>query len=159
MRALEPGGPMVRLRPATPGDLDWIVAAESDPANAPFVTQWPRERHARALDDPGMRHLLVEDAGDGRTVGYVILAGLERPRDSVELLRIVITDKGRGYGGETLRWVKRLALEELRTRRLWLDVRPDNPGARRLYEREGFVTEGAGPGGLIILSIRREDRA
>ena len=52
-----------------------------------------------------------------------------------------------------------MALEELRTRRLWLDVRTNNPGAKRLYEQEGFAVEGTGPGGLIILSIRRGDQA
>jgi len=47
-------GDVIRLRPTTPADLDWVLAAEGHP------------------------------------VGYVILAGLARPRDGVELRRIVV---------------------------------------------------------------------
>ena len=52
-----------------------------------------------------------------------------------------------------------MALNDLRTRRLWLDVRANNPRAKRLYEAEGFAVEGTGADGLIILSIRRGDEA
>lgn len=49
-----------------------------------------------------------------------------------------------------------LALEALGTRRLWLDVRANNPRARRLYEQEGYSAESTTPDGLTILSITRE---
>jgi diamine N-acetyltransferase len=150
---------VIRLRRTTPADLGWILAAEGHPENRPFVTRWTRAQHEETLDHPDLRHLVVEDAADGRAVGYVILAGLAGDRDGVELRRIVVTDKGRGYGRATLRLIKTMALDELRTRRLWLDVRANNPKAKRLYEEEGFVVEGTGPDGLIILSIRREDEA
>jgi RimJ/RimL family protein N-acetyltransferase len=149
----------VRLRPTTPADLDWVFAAERHPDNAPFVTQWTRQQHAATLDHPDTRHLIVETIADGRAVGYVILAGLSDPRQGVELRRIVVTDKGRGYGRDTLRRIKTMALDDLRTRRLWLDVRANNPRAKRLYEAEGFVVEGTAPDRLIILAIRREDEA
>jgi diamine N-acetyltransferase len=147
----------VRLRRTTRADLGWVLAAESDPENRPFVTQWTRQEHEDTLDHPDTRHLIVEAVSDGRAVGYVILAGLAAARRDVELRRIVITDKGRGHGREALRLIKKMALEDLRTRRLWLDVRTNNPRAKQLYEQEGFVVEGTAPDGLIILSIRRED--
>jgi diamine N-acetyltransferase len=149
----------VRLRPTTPADLDWVLDAEAHAENAPFVTQWTRAQHAAALDHPDMRHLVVETVPDGRAVGYVILAGLAGARDGVELRRIVVTDKGRGYGRAALRLIKTTALRDLGAARLWLDVRTNNPKAKRLYEEEGFVVEGAGADGLIILSIQGEDRA
>lgn len=152
-------GAFVRLRPTTPADLDWVLAAEGHPDNATFVTQWTRRQHATTLDHPDTRHFIVEAVGSGRAVGYVILAGLSDPRSGIELRRIVVTDKGRGYGRDTLRMIKTIALGDWRTRRLWLDVRPNNPRAKRLYEAEGFTVEGTDPDGLIILSIRREDEA
>ncbi len=69
----------------------------------------------------------------------------------------MVTDKGRGYGRHALRMIKKMYLEDLKTRRLWLDVRPDNPRAKRLYESEGFEVEETGPDGLLVLSIRGED--
>jgi hypothetical protein len=38
-------------------------------------------------------------------------------------------------------------------------VRANNPGAKRLYEAEGFVVEGTDPEDLIVLSIKGRDRA
>jgi diamine N-acetyltransferase len=148
---------LVRLRPTTAADLDWVLEAEGHPDNAPFVTQWTRQQHLATLDHPDTRPLIIETIADGRTVGYVILAGLSDPGRNIELRRIVVTDKGRGYGRDTLRRIKTMALEDLRARRLWLDVRPNNPKAKRLYEAEGFRVEGTDPDGLIILAIRSAD--
>jgi diamine N-acetyltransferase len=149
----------IRLRPTTPADLDWVLEAEAHPENAPFVTRWTRGQHEAALGHADMRHLVIESVLDGRAVGYVILAGLETGRDGLELRRIVVTDKGRGYGRLTLRLIKTMALRDLGAPRLWLDVRTNNPKAKRLYEQEGFVVEGTSPEGLIILSIQGDDRA
>ena len=149
----------VRLRPTAPADLDWVLEAEAHPENAPFVTQWTRGEHATALEHPEMRHLVIETVPDGRAVGYVILAGLAAPRHGIEVRRIVVTDKGRGYGRGTLRLIKTMALRDLGAPRLWLDVRSNNPKAKRLYEEEGFVVERTGADGLIILSIQGKDRA
>jgi RimJ/RimL family protein N-acetyltransferase len=156
-RVLSRAGRSVRLRHTAPADLDWVLAAEGAAENRPYVTQWTRQEHESTLGHPDTSHLIVETLAGARRVGYVILAGLEAAREAVELRRIVITDKGRGYGRETLRLIKTMALDELRTRRLWLDVRTNNPAAKRLYEAEGFAVEGTTHDGLIILSIRRED--
>ena len=133
----------VRLRPTAPADLDWVLEAEAHPENAPFVTRWTRAQHAAALDHADMRHLVIETVPDGRAVGYVILAGLAGARDGAELRRIVVTDKGRGYGRETLRLIKTMAFRDLGAPRLWLDVRTNNPKAKRLYEEVGFVEDRA----------------
>src|SRR5437867_10351881 len=131
-------GALVRLRPTTPADLDWVLEAEGHPDNAPFVTRWTRQQHLATLDHPDTRHFIVESIADERAIGYVILAGLSDPTRGIELRRIVITDKRRGYGRDTLRLIRTMAFEDLRASRLWLDVRPNNPQARRLYEAEGF---------------------
>ncbi len=150
------GAPAVRLRPTTAADLDWVLAAESHPENAPYVTQWTRAQHAEAIAHPDMRHLVLE-SGDGAAVGYLILAGLAGAPGGLELRRIVVTEKRRGHGAEALRLIRKMAFDDLKACRLWLDVRPNNPGAKRLYEKEGFVVEGTAPDGLIILAMRRKD--
>ena len=153
------GAGAVRLRPTTAADLDWVLAAEGHPDNAPCVTQWTRAQHAAALEHVDMRHYVLESVPDRRAVGYVILAGLAGAPGGLEVRRIVVTEKRRGHGRAALRLIKRMAFEERRARRLWLDVRPNNPGAKRLYESEGFAVEGTAPDGLIILSMKGEDRA
>lgn len=129
------------LRPTTEFDLDWVVRVEHDPANADFITTWPRARHSALLREPHSRHFVVVDAA-GERLGYVILRGIGEPDGCVELLRIVIAEPGRGVGRAVLRLVKQMVFEELDAHRLWLDVVTTNERARALYRSEGFVEEG-----------------
>jgi RimJ/RimL family protein N-acetyltransferase len=129
----------LRLRPTRDDDLGYVVAAEADPANAPFLAPSPREEHAAFLRDAGHRHLVAE-AGGAR-VGFVLLR-LHTADRAVELRRLAVTEKRRGHGRAALRAATALAFEEHGAHRLWLDVKPGNAVARALYRSEGFVEEG-----------------
>ena len=154
----------VRLRRTLEADLGFVLSAEESGENRPFVSVWAREQHLAALTSEDLSHLIIENIADGGRVGYVILAGLADPNLSIEFRRIVVTDKGNGYGKEALRLVKRLAFEELKAHRLWLDVKEHNVRARHVYESEGFVVEGvlrecfkteAGFESLVVMSMLR----
>ena len=156
----------IRLRRTTEDDLDFVLSAEWNPANSPFVACWSREQHASVFAAPDGAHLIIETQPEGQRVGYVIMAGLQNPNASIELGRIVITEKNHGYGREALRLVKSMAFEELNAHRLWLDVKAHNQRARHLYESEGFIFEGtlrdcvktnAGFESLVIMSILRDE--
>ena len=127
------------LRPTRADDLGYVVATESDADNAPYLAPSPRVEHEAFLGDPRQRHLIAEV--EGRPVGFVLMR--LHPEDrAVELRRLAVTEKGRGYGRATLRAVARAAFEEHGAHRLWLDVKPHNERARALYRSEGFVEEG-----------------
>jgi len=132
---------ILALRPTAREDLDFVLATEQDRENSSFVQHWTPQQHADALRDRDLSHLIIERITPKLSVGYVILAGLENPHHSVELQRLVIKDKGKGYGTAALRLIKNLAFEQLHAHRLWLDVKDFNFVARRLYEKEGFVIE------------------
>ena len=158
----------IHLRPTTEADLDFVLDAEQNADNRQFITVWNRERHQQAANSDDERHYIVESAADGQRVGYVLVAGLTNPNRSIEFRRMVITDKAKGYGRETLRFVKKLAFEELKAHRLWLDVKEHNSRARSLYESEGFVVEGtlreciktdSGYESLVIMSILSEEES
>ena len=100
------------------------------------------EEHQVALGNPNVLHLLALDKRDNRLIGFAILTGLPNPNYRIELKRLVITDKGKGYGKGTLSLIKSLTFGQLGAHRLWLDVRSNNPRARHVYESEGFVVEG-----------------
>ena len=133
---------MILLRKANAEDVPYILAVENSEENTPFITQWSREQHLEALADPDQMHLIVEAKPNSRPIGYVIMAGLQNPHQSLELRRLAIQDKGKGYGRKTLRLVKSWAFGQLGTHRLWLDVRDHNTRARHLYASEGFKVEG-----------------
>ena len=129
------------LRATTEKDLDLVLRIENDPENAAFIGQWSRERHRVAIDDPGMAHWLVVSEGDRQVVGYLILVGLDNPHRNLELARLAITEKDKGYGRQALRLVKCRAFQEAGAHRLWLDVMENNHRARHLYRSEDFVEE------------------
>ena len=70
------------------------------------------------------------------------MLGLTEPGGSIALKRLVVTEKGFGYGRTALRLIERFAFEEIGAHRLWFGVKEHNPRARRLYGDEGYVVEG-----------------
>jgi len=135
------GARVVRLRPTTEGDLAFVLREEDDEGNRPSIGRWPRGRHLEALADPDVEHSIVEDEG-GAPVGYAILTGVGDPGRVVCLKRLMVAEKGRGYGRAVLRLIRERAFGALGAHRLWLDVKEGNARARSLYESEGFVQEG-----------------
>jgi diamine N-acetyltransferase len=133
---------LIQVRPTQIDDLAFVLQAENHPANATFVEQWSHDRHVAALTDPDFAHRIVERRSDGQPIGYIILVGLKNMHQSLEFRRIVITDKGHGFGRAAVRLVKQLAFEQYHAHRLWLDVRAHNRRAQQLYQSEGFVIEG-----------------
>lgn len=133
---------LVTLRPTLPADLDFVLAAEQDEQNRRWILPWERSQHQSLLEDPDWAHWIIIAASTGGPVGFVILAGRTNPNHSVELKRIVVTQKGQGYGRATLRLVQQQVFEQWQAHRLWLDVKEHNERARWLYESVGFVVEG-----------------
>jgi RimJ/RimL family protein N-acetyltransferase len=130
------------LRPTTETDLDFVLAAESDPDNTPYVARWTREEHQKTFNSPEWRHLIIEEIGELKRLGYVILQDVGNPNLSLQLRRIVAVEKGKGYGTRAIQLVKNYAFKELGQHRLWLDVKTFNDRARRVYRACGFVEEG-----------------
>ena len=133
--------PSITLRPAHPGDADYIAGAEAVPEIARFVFPWPADRHVEKMAEPSSGYYICENAS-AAPVGYAILCGLDNPNRSVELMRIAVTERERGVGSAFLSMITREAFENLGAHRFWLDVFPDNDRARHVYRRFGFVEEG-----------------
>jgi diamine N-acetyltransferase len=153
----------VHLRQTRNTDLDYVLAAEHGEDNRPFIIPWTREQHLQAMADRDCAHLIAEA---NTKVGYVILAGLLDPNRSVEFRRIVITDKGQGYGRAVITLVKELVFDTYKAHRLWLDVKEQNARARQLYQQSGFIVEGTlreclrrgtGYDSLVIMSVLQRE--
>lgn len=113
-----------------------VCAWERDPENSPFVEVWPEKRHLAAIHDSMERHLVLDV--DGRAVGYVLLAGIDGANPIVEFRRIVVAEKGNGFGQAAVALVVELAFAELGARELWLDFAEHNKRARSIYQKNGF---------------------
>jgi diamine N-acetyltransferase len=171
---------LVQLRPTQPVDLNFVLTAEYHPDSRPYVSQWSHEQHLAALTDPDIAHLMIETANEtaaipgsgepapepAQPVGYAIIAGLCDPNQCIELRRLVIVPKERGYGKAALAQIKQFAFQTHSAHRLWLDVKVGNDRAQAVYRAAGFTAEGTlrdgiktadGFESLIIMSLLRPD--
>jgi diamine N-acetyltransferase len=132
----------LRLRSTREEDLDYVISIEQAEENKRFIMPWEWEQHRAALSNTDLAHLIIETVEENRVVGFVLIAGLENVHHCIELRRIVITEKRKGYGKGALQLIKKLAFGKWKAHRLWLDVFEYNLAARHLYESQGFLTEG-----------------
>ena len=149
-------------------DLDFVSQVESDPHNLPFITPWERTQHEAAIRFPDFRHFIIEGGAGLDAAGFLILIGCRSQNQSLELKRMVVQSKGAGYGRAALRVAKKVAFDDLRAHRLWLDVKEGNSRAQALYDSEGFVVEGrlreavkvpSGFESLVVMSMLRSEFA
>ena len=143
----------VYLRAVERDDLPRFVAWLNDygtsrnlalrsPLSLPMEERW----FERVVDDQGRRGyvftacLVVDD----RPIGNLGFEELDLVNGSagVGLMIGEARDRGRGHGTDMLRAALGFGFGSLRLERIWLDVYDHNPGARRVYERVGFVHEG-----------------
>ncbi len=136
----------ISFRLATAADVPALLE-QMQPFNAGEGIVWRPERVERALlrllDSPDLGLVVVACAAD-RLLGYLVLAfgySLEYGgRDAfVDELWLVPEARGRGLGEGMLKAAEHHA-RAADVGALHLVVRPENEGARRLYEREGFKT-------------------
>lgn len=131
----------MRLSKTRERDIEMIVSIENEADNAAFIFPNTLQEHLDLVHHPDIAHLILQD-DHKKPLGFVILAGLENTNKSIEFRRIVILEKGRGYGRMAISIIKRYCFEELKCHRLWLDVLEHNERARHLYQSEGFQQEG-----------------
>ena len=127
------------IRDALLEDLDRFRLMELDGDTAPFINPYPLERHQAEFEKAEIRYKSILGPS-GELVGFMILA-LDPDGVSLELRRIVVAVRGRGYGKVVLRRAGELAREFGRSR-VWLDVFAHNERARHVYEGAGFELVG-----------------
>ncbi|MCW3126964.1 MAG: hypothetical protein JWO03_2622 [Bacteroidetes bacterium] len=136
------GNANIGLRNTLPEEILTVRSMESHTDNNRFVLNYSAERHRQVIESSDEEHLTIWDKATNEMIGYVILAGLSNPNLSLELRRLVIQSKGKGFGRQVVKLIKQYCFEQLRFHRLWLDVYEDNERAIHLYRSEGFVQEG-----------------
>lgn len=128
------------LERLTEVDFHFVTQSEQHPDNRRFVGQWTHEQYRQALTNP--TYCCFGFVVNQVLVGHCILANLQDPDDAIQLKRLVITTKGKGYGRAALTEIIRYVFETLNANRLWLDVRSFNSRAEGLYRSVGFQYEG-----------------
>ncbi|MFG2087683.1 MULTISPECIES: ribosomal protein S18-alanine N-acetyltransferase [unclassified Spirillospora] len=98
---------------------------------------WSAEMlNAELADQPRTRHYVVAEASGGDIVGYAGLAAAGGQAD-VQTIGVRADQRGSGVGAALLTELLDEAVRR-NSEAVFLEVRADNDGARRLYERFGF---------------------
>ncbi len=135
-------GALVRLRAAEESDLDFILASEADPENARYIVADSRVYHQDTLDSPAAIHFIVERKDNGEAIGFLVATGRNSPDHEQYWRRVVINERGKGYGKEAMNLLMAWAFEDAGAHRGWLDCKDYNDRALHVYESLGLRREG-----------------
>ena len=128
------------MRPARADDIDAIMRIERLPGYDLFIGASSHEEHSAMLTsaDGALRVWEVE----GAVRGFAILTKLTNEHGVVQLKRIAVDAPGAGMGRPFVRAVMDHVFATTHAHRLELDTSAENPRARHVYEKLGFVHEG-----------------
>ncbi|MFJ6687453.1 GNAT family N-acetyltransferase [Streptomyces sp. NPDC091294] len=139
------------LRPFTTEDADVMWEIINDPEVVRFTFEPSTELTLDRLRswygvrtaDPDRLDLAVTDRATGELVGEVVLYEWDPSARSCTFRTLMgPRGRGRGLGSEATRLIVGHAFEQVGLHRVQLEVYADNPRARRVYEKAGFVVEG-----------------
>ncbi|WP_163509680.1 GNAT family N-acetyltransferase [Fodinicola acaciae] len=137
----------VRLRRFQEADahalLRWIRSEEEMVMWSGPSFRWPLDVEQLMAFPDTLRVFAAIDAETGRLAGHLRLWVAEPYR--LGRFGAVLVDpelRGRGYGSALIGAALEVAFGELRLHRVGLGVYTQNEGARRVYEKAGFVREG-----------------
>lgn len=121
-----------RFRDLDPGDLYDVMAIEM----ASFPSPWSRKLFEEEIGRTFSDAVVVVEEPGGEVVGYTICWTVG---EESHLLNIAVRPdaRGRGIGRALLKECLRRAAGA-GARRIFLEVRPSNQQAIRIYRREGF---------------------
>ena len=129
------------IQEACEADIDAIIELESHKDNRDYLWIGTHEEHRQEIED--LNHLLLVflNKSDLKMIGYALVR-LDFKSEIFELRRIAISEKGVGYGKESMIALLQYAFKETKTNRFWLDVYPDNYIGIKLYESLGMHKDG-----------------
>ena len=126
--------------PATPADIDAIMACERRPGYEATVGRWNREEHLAGMADPTHRYFIARRA-DGAIAGFVMLQDVAIAADSILVRRIAVAEQRRGHGRQLLGHALHVIFDELGARSARLGVRAYNTSGIALYSSLGMREE------------------
>ncbi len=140
----------LKFRRAIVEDLEFVWEVENDPENVLLIGQNSLAEHTASIQDEDhqywmaeLHHGVVKDRTPVKTrIGFVILKGCTNPHQSVELYRIALKERDKGYGYKFLKFIQGITFEHGRVHRVWIDVLSTNARAIAVYEKVGFIREG-----------------
>lgn len=144
-----------RLRRAEPGDVEFLASLSASEEVEPFLAAVSPRSHEELLEQVRLSQEAPEEIGrfvlevggeDGWQRAGALAFEVANRRSRIAWLHAVMLDpayRGRGLAERAVRLVTRHLIRDLGFHRVQLEVYGFNERAQRLFERAGFVREGA----------------
>lgn len=126
--------------PATPADIDAIMACERRPGYEATVGRWSREEHLAGMADSTHRYFVARRSC-GDIAGFVMLQDVAAEAASILVRRIAVAEQRRGHGRQLLGHALHVIFDELGARSARLGVRAHNANGIALYSSLGMREE------------------
>ena len=133
-------GERLTIRKACIEDADFMQSVELDEDNSPWVANWPLGWRIAKFGDEDFLQTIIERE-DGTPIGFIIFCDMRAVKEQMQLKRIAINDKGKGYGKEALLLAQKLAFEVFGTKTLYLGTKEANIRAQSIYKATGFIPD------------------
>ncbi len=149
----------VKLSNANFDHLPLFEEMEREADAAKYITGYSLPRHEQEFRDPSVSYKAILNQGNV-IVGFLILS-LDKDPDSIELRRIVVSDRGKGIGRNAIEQIDHICTTEFDRLRIWLDVFDYNDRAKRLYESCGYkkISESNHEKGKLLIYEKYPNKA
>ena len=141
----------MELYPLNKKDIDFLIELESNSDTSEFIIPYDKEKHTVELENPLNRYLGIYE--EDKLIGFIII-GIEKEGSRIEFRRIVMGEKGLGYGQKAIMKLEKYCKANWNTESIWLDVFEFNQRGRHIYEKLGYKKTGESNvkgKGLIIM--------
>lgn len=126
---------MIQVEKALAEDAAVFAAYEQTTDTQEYIHPYSYDQHLQKLQDPTLVYLRILE--NNVLKGFFILA-LDPDGKSIEFRRIVVSEKGQGIGQKAIALMEQFCLQELKRRRIWLDVFEHNKRGKYIYEKIGY---------------------
>ena len=133
-------GERLVIRRARIADADFMQSVELEPDNSPWVANWSLGWRITKFGDEDFLQTVIEKT-DGTSIGILIFRGMRNVQEKLELKRIALIEKGKGYGKEALYLAQKLAFDVFETSYLYLGTKDANVRAQSIYKATGFTPD------------------
>lgn len=126
---------MIQVEKALAENAAIFAAYEQTTDTQEYILPYSYDQHLQKLQDPTLVYLRILE--NNVLKGFFILA-LDPDGKSIEFRRIVVYEKGQGIGQKAIALMEQFCLQELKRRRIWLDVFEHNKRGKYIYEKMGY---------------------
>ena len=125
----------MEIRTSLENELELFQRFEKEKDTKDYIIPYTLEKHIEEFNKPNIVYKTILNRN--KIIGFMIL-NLEEDKKSVEFRRIVINEKGKGFGIMAIKFLDYIVKEEFVRNRIWLDVFENNKRAIHIYKTCGY---------------------